>query len=500
MSNPPSLEQIVDAVLSEHDEILVSRLTWRPSAGARLFRREEPPENVKSAMLEYARGQGGLLAVLVEEQPYTLSRMTGAIAVESATRWADQHAPGIIAATWHGVCEEGELALIEIAGAEPGSLPGPGEMDVLEDLTLEALNPSALSSVLSLVRIPEPAYGWVDQIERDEAAMLAVRAAVRNRSEVVPTVAGLLAFGARPYKHIPGAKLVLRCPAQETLRGSLALMAREASRHPVLSEGLDARIVQELVLNALVHRDWSEAARRVPVLITRTPERLEITSPGSIGEGLVAPNPILRDLLRRMGLVPAEGNGVERLERFLRRCGAELRYAESRGEVRSIVELQDQASYAAVRAQPEAPRLVPSQRQPSRVLQPRRPTPPVASPRRAAPTVSARPPAPVASPRPQAPTVGAVQPASATSPEPEQRAPVVVPAAQPVSARSQRGEAILELLTQRGEMPSKALAETLGWSRSTVRDTLARLVDEGRIQRLASSPRSPEQAYSIREG
>ena len=478
MSNPPSLEQIVAAVLSEHDGLPTCRLSWPPSVGLRLFSREDPPAEVQSAMLDFAHGQGGLLAVLVPDGSGGLVAMTGEKVVEAVTRWADRCLPGCVMATWHGACQEGDLALIEIAEAEPGTLPGPGEMDLFDEVTLDVLDPRALRTVLPYVRVPEPTYGWLDQAERDGAAMLEARIAVRHRSELVPTVAGLLAFGARPYQHIPGAKVVLRFGrGHETVRGSLAVMAQGMSRHPLMRDGLDARVVRELVLNALVHRDWSKAARSVPVLVTRTSERLEVTSPGSLRDGVAAPNPVLRDLLRKQGLVPAEGHGVERVERDLRRIGAEIRYAESRGEVRAIVELPDQASYVAVRTQPEAPRQAPHRRQQPRVLMPGRTTPLVTNPTPSAPAA-------VAASRPV---------------EPEPTVPVAVAAEEPVSAPTQRGDAILALLAQRGEMASKALAEALGWSRSTVRDTLTRLVEQGRIQRLASSPRSPEQSYAVRE-
>jgi DNA-binding IclR family transcriptional regulator len=50
---------------------------------------------------------------------------------------------------------------------------------------------------------------------------------------------------------------------------------------------------------------------------------------------------------------------------------------------------------------------------------------------------------------------------------------------------------------QGGPRTTRALLEALAWSRSTLRDVLARMVLRGSVLRIAESPRSPEQAYRL---
>ena len=78
--------------------------------------------------------------------------------------------------------------------------------------------------------------------------------------------------------------------------------------------------VREALLNAVMHRDWYLTGANVHVEILS--DRLEIKSPGSFPEGVtletlgqaaVRRNPLVADLLGRVGLVERAGTGIGRM-------------------------------------------------------------------------------------------------------------------------------------------------------------------------------------------
>jgi predicted HTH transcriptional regulator len=462
MSTPPSLEEIVNVALSLLGDMPSWQVAWPPSLGIRITRHdEEPPEEVQQLLLDMARTEeGGLLAILVPKGPFRINIVSADRVLECVERWVGANAPGIIVDSKAAPCAEGEVALLVIREAEPGVMPGPGEIDAIEDATREHLDMAAVRSATRFVLVQEPTWGWPDRAERDEAAMLAARILKKNGMEPCPTLAGLVVFGVQPSRLLRGARVILRSRREVVVRGSLAEMATDTARHPLVCDGIEAAVIRELVLNAFVHRDWSPEARDVPVLVARTPGRLEVVSPGVFNGGSAPTNPVLRGLARMRGLIHAEGAGLARVEKALGRIRASLRIAESGGEVRTIVELPELVDARFVQ-QPAAQMVVAPRQVPNRGL-----------------------------PQPRAPSAVVVEAPVAVNETP-------VEVEEPVAVPTQREAAIVDLLARQGEMNTRAITESLGWSRSTVRDTLARLVQEGRIQRLAASPRSPEQSYAV---
>lgn len=78
--------------------------------------------------------------------------------------------------------------------------------------------------------------------------------------------------------------------------------------------------VREALLNAVMHRDWYLTGANVHVEILS--DRLEIKSPGNfptgvtletLGQAAVRRNPLVADLLGRVGLVERAGTGIERM-------------------------------------------------------------------------------------------------------------------------------------------------------------------------------------------
>lgn len=130
-------------------------------------------------------------------------------------------------------------------------------------------------------------------------------------SEGHPTLAALLTFGKYPQEFFPRLTVILtRFPSftadpgvaahlldRATFEGTIpemvtAAAARIAKDAQASSKGAIAdnfgapdyppQVIAEVLTNALVHRDYSPPARNLPVRVNMFPDRLEITSPGSL--------------------------------------------------------------------------------------------------------------------------------------------------------------------------------------------------------------------------
>ncbi len=82
-------------------------------------------------------------------------------------------------------------------------------------------------------------------------------------------------------------------------------------------------VLRELLLNAMVHRDYFSEGR---ILIEIFQDRIEISNPGGLlfekkylGKKSLARNPLLMDLVHRMGLVEKIGSGINRIKKVLGR-------------------------------------------------------------------------------------------------------------------------------------------------------------------------------------
>lgn len=82
--------------------------------------------------------------------------------------------------------------------------------------------------------------------------------------------------------------------------------------------------LREAIVNAIAHRDYTEKGARI--LIELFPDRLQITSPGGMPKGLkkadlgkysLSRNPLIAELLFRVGLVEKLGTGINRIQAAL---------------------------------------------------------------------------------------------------------------------------------------------------------------------------------------
>lgn len=188
-----------------------------------------------------------------------------------------------------------------------------------------------------------------------------------NLTSEKPTYAGMLFCGLNPQRFLPLASIIFVRTSAESLndrsaildereiKGDLPTQARELesllrtsitnwnetidfTEKRISSYPLEA--LRELMLNALMHRDYAIADS---VRIYWFKDRVEIKSPG----GLLPParperfpnvtvyrNPIIAAAMKNLGLVEKFGNGVERAQAALKHNGNppaefELEYADS---------------------------------------------------------------------------------------------------------------------------------------------------------------------------
>ncbi len=168
-----------------------------------------------------------------------------------------------------------------------------------------------------------------------------------------PTHAGILLFGLDVRHWLAGAYVqflrvagdslaepvtddhVLSGDLLTNLRELTALLDAQTTRYPVHESGLREvevetypRVaVRELVMNAIMHRDYASTA---PVRITWFDDRIEIQSPGGL-YGEASPenfprqtsyrNPVVAEALKALGYVNRYGRGVVRAQQTLQRNG-----------------------------------------------------------------------------------------------------------------------------------------------------------------------------------
>ncbi|MCL6613057.1 MAG: putative DNA binding domain-containing protein [Firmicutes bacterium] len=186
----------------------------------------------------------------------------------------------------------------------------------------------------------------VGEVQVDEEQLLMNWGLVKKYEErQSPTIAGLLLFGWQPQNFLPYAYIsAARIPGEDAaaapsdakrIEGTLFDMLEDAARflrlhlrtpHHIRGFKAEPRpelpeeALREVVVNALVHRDYTVQA---PIRIFIFDGRVEIRSPGSLpntvtvemikaGLAHVLRNPLIYSFFRRAGLVTDTGNGIRR--------------------------------------------------------------------------------------------------------------------------------------------------------------------------------------------
>jgi len=192
------------------------------------------------------------------------------------------------------------------------------------------------------------AYGY----PKDETRTTAERSRLLNNLKAMHgealTVAGLLFFGERPQNHLPTARMDFARFAgstagemildHKTLNGQLSqqlfgmedLLRLHLSNkgnirafEPETRYEMPLEMLREVLVNALVHRDYSLSA---PIRLLMFDDRLEVHSPGCLPNSVtveniragihVERNPIILSLMAKLGLMTRLGTGILRILRL----------------------------------------------------------------------------------------------------------------------------------------------------------------------------------------
>ncbi|MEV6865774.1 ATP-binding protein [Streptosporangium subroseum] len=175
---------------------------------------------------------------------------------------------------------------------------------------LGLLDPTAVELLIARLRVGRP-YAFKD-LDRHDVLRRAKILVTGMDGEETLSLAGLLALGAYPQEHFPqlmisfvhyptssgdvpatGTRfldnLTIEGPIPVMVRDALAAIRRNMSRRAVITGAgredvweYPETALREAVVNALVHRDLSSAARGTQIQIEMYPDRLTIRSPGGL--------------------------------------------------------------------------------------------------------------------------------------------------------------------------------------------------------------------------
>lgn len=223
------------------------------------------------------------------------------------------------------------------------------DREAVPEARLEDLDARLLAGFLRTERQRHPRLDLDDDVKALRTlGVVASESECRRAGHVVPTLAGLLCFAVHPQQFFP--QLMVSCTAHvgstkgtmlgqrrfldnATLLGpipylvedAVAFVARNMRTGAVMKDSLRYDLpdypldaVREAVTNALMHRDYSPAARGAQVQVNLYVDRLEIQSPGGL-YGSVTVDRLGQDgvsdsrnqhLARILEATPAENGGM----------------------------------------------------------------------------------------------------------------------------------------------------------------------------------------------
>lgn len=226
-------------------------------------------------------------------------------------------------------------------------------------------------AVAGFLRRIRDTRGQIFSSRDDEQVLSMLNVLTSHEGKAVPTLAGLLAFGIYPQQFEPQVNITVvvypstqagesglrgeRFSENRAVDGSIPVMVAEAIR--VLKRNMRRRsvvsglfrtdeweypeeVLREAIVNALVHRDFSEYARGMQVQVELYPDRLTVRNPGglygpveitSLGTSTVSSSrnrvllKILEDTALGDGHMVCEnrGTGIARIRAALTEAGME---------------------------------------------------------------------------------------------------------------------------------------------------------------------------------
>ena len=185
------------------------------------------------------------------------------------------------------------------------------DAEIVSEATMDDINRGLLQGLLTRERRIHPRV-FSSLPDRDACLALSI-AATDADGTLRPTLAGLLALGTYPQRYFPRLNISFACYAgarksdtapsgqrlldSATLVGSIPAMLEDAiaaiarnTRNGAIIDGVFRKDVpeypvvalREAIVNALMHRDYSDMAKGTPVQVDLYIDRLEIVNPGGL--------------------------------------------------------------------------------------------------------------------------------------------------------------------------------------------------------------------------
>ena len=176
----------------------------------------------------------------------------------------------------------------------------------------------------------------------EEQTLQSLRILVKNQGRLVPSQGGVLLYGRERQHHFEDAwiqcgrfigddkadifdHIDIHAPLPRAVDEILLFLKKHAMRGADFSEirrkdlwSIPVRILREVVINALVHADYSH--RGSPIRVAFFDNRIEIESPGLLLPGLTIEdikqgvsqirNPVIARVFRELELVEEWGSGI----------------------------------------------------------------------------------------------------------------------------------------------------------------------------------------------
>ncbi len=198
----------------------------------------------------------------------------------------------------------------------------PPELQPIPEVDWSDLSSTAVQRIVD--RLPEAMLEEVPGDDRLLCGVLATGVGLRHDGAIMPTVAGLVAFGLHPELVLPGMQLRVSVNGgeAEAWSGPLPTLIRHASEHAVLGERLGEASCGLLVAHAMAWRSWEDAHLDAPISMGIEGDVLALRYPGVSGTKVT--NRVIADLLCRSGWTPKRSAGLGPVKRALRGIGAKI--------------------------------------------------------------------------------------------------------------------------------------------------------------------------------
>ena len=179
----------------------------------------------------------------------------------------------------------------------------------------------------------------------DEKGLLTLKLLRKDQGALVPTKGAVLLFGKDRVSHFPDAWIQcgrfagtdkshifdhteLHDPLPQAVDSIMMFLKKHAMRGADLSDvrrkdvwSIPLTILREVVINALVHTDYSQ--RGAPIRVAFFDDRIEVENPGILLPGLTIEdikegvsrirNPVIARVFRELNLIEQWGSGVRRI-------------------------------------------------------------------------------------------------------------------------------------------------------------------------------------------